>query len=111
MSALLHIGVSKEALALRRIPVRLEFGTHVCLPADTTPAPSSKEDQDQQGPSHPGGPGLGTETMVSRTPGYEHLSFDQADSSGASPVASAWQGFAPEPGHFPPPCLEIERRQ
>ena len=84
MSALLHVGVSKVALARRRIPTRLELGTHVHLHTDTSPAPSAEKDQSGPSPSNPSGCGLGTERVICRTPGHDHLSSDQA----AIPVGS-----------------------
>ena len=111
MSALLRTGVFKAALARRRLPSRVELGTPVLLSADTSPAQSSQEDQNQPGSSHSYSSGLGREIMVSRTLGHEHLSSDQAATLGGSSVVVTGEGPAPKPTHAPPSCVEIERQQ
>ena len=90
MSALLRNGVSKTALATRRLPPRVECGTPVRLSADTAPALSSQEDQKQPGSSHSCSSRLGMEGVVSRTPSHEHPSSDQAALPRGYSVAAAW---------------------
>ena len=108
MSALLRAVVSKAALARRRIPTRLEFGSPARFPTDTSPSPSSETDKSGPSPSHSSYFELGMERVVSRTPGNEHLSSDQADLPRGSPVATTGQGSTPEPAHTLPSCMKIE---
>ena len=109
MSKPLHIGVSNAVLALRHLSIGLELRTPVLLPASTSPVHSSQEDQERLCPSHPSDSGVSKYSVVSRTSGHEHLSFDTATPLGRRPVAAAGQGPAPDLAQPTPLCLENEQ--
>ncbi|KAJ1165461.1 hypothetical protein NDU88_005889 [Pleurodeles waltl] len=71
MSAILHIGVSKAALARRRFSSRVELQPPLRLPAYPSSAQSSQENQVRPDPSYLGGSGLGSKSVVSRA--IEHV--------------------------------------
>ena len=52
-----------NAHSRRHIQARAEHGTHVRLAVTASLAPSSEEDQERLGPSHPSGSGLGQESV------------------------------------------------
>ncbi|KAJ1127187.1 hypothetical protein NDU88_005590 [Pleurodeles waltl] len=95
MSAVLHVRVSKAALARRRFSSQVELRSPLRFPAYTTSAQSSQEDRERPGPSHLGGSGLGTESLVSRAFEHVHRSSTQTASSSGSSVTATGDGFHP----------------
>ena len=90
-----------------RAAFRLEWnlGLLYTFPA-IPPAASSQEDQDRPGTSNSCSSGLGTEGMVSRTPGHEHQSSVQAAFPGGL-CRSSRGGFCTRSTFM----REIEQRQ
>ncbi|KAJ1202815.1 hypothetical protein NDU88_006610 [Pleurodeles waltl] len=111
MSAILHVGISKAALALRCFSSQVELQPPLRLPAYPSSAQSSQEDQERPGPSYLGGSGLGSKSVVSLATEHVHRSSTQTASSGGSSVAAAGDGPPPEPVQPPPSCVEIEQQQ